>query len=184
MQNLIVSLIDFSRIDRTELNLVPCNLDTILEESKSELQLRIAERQAIIESANLPTINGLAIQLSQLFTNLISNSIKYCKPDVTPHITITSKRIHGNEIDHAAADKDVEYHAIKIADNGIGFEAEDAAKIFEAFKRLHGRSEYSGTGIGLSIVKKIVTNHQGFIVAEGKPGIGATFTIYFPASDL
>lgn len=182
MQNLIVSLIDFSSIDRTELKFVPCDLNRIVEESKSDLQLRIAEKHVIIESENLPTINGMHIQLSQLFTNLISNAIKYCRPEIIPHIKITSERIPGQLIDHSAANKKLEYYAIKIADNGIGFEKEYETKIFEAFKRLHGRNEYSGTGIGLSIVKKIVINHNGFIRAEGKTGIGSTFTIYIPTS--
>lgn len=182
MQNLIISLIDFSRIDRTELNFVPCDLNIIVEESKNDLHLRIDEKKAIIECGNLPTINGMQIQLSQLFTNLISNAIKYCLPEIIPHIKITSECINGNEIDHASVIKRLDYYAIKISDNGIGFKKEHATKIFEAFQRLHGRSEYSGTGIGLSIVKKIVTNHNGFIEAEGKPGIGSTFTIYIPIS--
>ena len=182
MQNLIISLIDFSRIDRAELKFVPCDLNIIVEESKNDLQLRIAEKQAIIECESLPTINGIYIQLNQLFTNLISNALKYCKPEVIPHIKITLERINGIEIDQPLLNKELEYYAIKIADNGIGFEKEHATKIFEAFKRLHGRNEYSGTGIGLSIVKKIVTNHNGFIVADGKPDIGSIFTIYFPTT--
>ncbi|MEJ7769641.1 MAG: ATP-binding protein, partial [Chitinophagaceae bacterium] len=182
MQNLIISLIDYSRIDRTDLNFVPCDLNTIVEESKSDLHLRIVEKQAKIEYENLPTINGLHVQLSQLFTNLISNAIKYSRPEIIPHIKINSERIHGKEISHPAAIKQLEYYTIKIADNGIGFEKEYATKIFEVFQRLHGRNEYLGTGIGLAIVKKIVTNHKGFIIAEGKPGIGSTFTIYIPTS--
>jgi two-component system CheB/CheR fusion protein len=180
MRNLIISLIDYSRIDRTELNFVPYDLNAIVEESKNDLQLIIAEKHAIIEYENLPVLNGLHVQLCQLFTNLISNAIKYSRPDIIPHIKITSERIDGKEINHPAAIKSLEYFAIKIADNGIGFEEEYATKIFEAFQRLHGRTEYSGTGIGLSIVKKIVTNHNGFVVAEGKPGIGSIFTIYLP----
>ncbi len=88
----------------------------------------------------------------------------------------------GSELDHPAANKQKAYHAIKIADNGIGFKKEFVSKIFELFQRLHGRNEYSGTGIGLTIVKKIVTNHNGFIFAESKPGTGSTFTIYIPAT--
>ena len=182
MRNLIVSLIDFSRIDKTELNFVPCNLNTIVQESKSDLQLRIAEKQAIIECENLPTINGMYVQLSQLFTNLIGNAIKYSRPEIIPRITINSEHIFGKEIDHPAVNAQLEYYAIKIADNGIGFEKEHATKIFEAFKRLHTRDEYSGTGIGLSIVKKIMTNHNGFIVAEGIPDVGSTFILYMPTA--
>ncbi len=180
MRNLTISLLDYSRIDRTELKLVPRDLNTSVRESKRDLRLLIAEKQAIIAYENLPTINGLSIQLTQLFTNLISNAIKYSRPEVVPHIKITSVQVHGKKIDHPAASKQQKYYAIKIADNGIGFEEEHAAKIFELFQRLHGRKEYSGTGIGLAIVKKIVTNHNGFIIAKGNPGVGSTFTIYFP----
>jgi light-regulated signal transduction histidine kinase (bacteriophytochrome) len=182
MQNLIVALLDFSRTNTAELIFAPCDLNTIVEESKSELHLSMVEKQAIIEHENLPTINGLYIQLSQLFTNLIDNAIKYSRPEIKPHIRITAERIQGNEIGHPAANKQQEYHAIKIADNGIGFEKRHATKIFELFQRLHHKDEYSGTGIGLAIVKKIVTNHNGFIIAEGKPNIGSTFTIYIPTS--
>ncbi len=182
MQNLIVSLLDFSSTNTTELIFVPCNLNIIVEESNSDLHLSILEKQAIIEYENLPTINGVHIQLSQLFTNLIDNGIKYSRPEIKPHIKITAKRIDGNQIGHPAANQQTEYHAIKIADNGIGFEKQYETKIFELFQRLHSKNEYSGTGIGLAIVKKIVTNHNGFIGAEGKPGIGSTFTIYIPTT--
>ena len=133
----------------------------------------------MVEYENLPIINGSHIQLSQLFTNLIDNAIKYSRPEIKPHIQITALIVEGNKIEHSLANQPY-YHAIKIADNGIGFENEYAAKIFEIFQRLHGKNEYSGTGIGLAIVKKIVTNHNGFIVAEGIPGVGSTFTIYIP----
>ncbi len=182
MQNLIVSLLDFSRTNETELIFSPCNLNTIVEEVKNNLHERILEKQAIIDSENLPTITGVHVQMGQLITNLLDNAIKYSRPEIKPHIKITAERIHGNEIEHPSANKQNEYHVIKIADNGIGFEKEYATKIFELFQRLHDKSEYSVTGIGLTIVKKIVTNHHGFIIAEGKPNIGSTFTIYIPTS--
>ena len=180
MQNLILALLDFSRADRAELVIVPCDLNTIVEESKNDLHLSIIEKNALIEYENLPVVNGRHVQLSQLFTNLIENAIKYSRSGVVPYIRITSERIHGNEIAHPAANKQRTYYAIKIADNGIGFEKEYATKIFELFQRLHGRNEYSGTGIGLAIVKKIATNHTGFIVAEGNPNLGSTFILYLP----
>lgn len=182
MRNLITSLIDFSRIDRSDLQFGPCDLNTIVEESKNDLQLSIIEKQAIIEYQNLPTINGIHIQLSQLFTNIIGNAIKYSRSEVTPHIKISSQYIRGEEVNHPEANKQDEYCLINLEDNGIGFEKDYATKIFEAFHRLHDNSEYSGTGIGLSIVKKIVTNHNGFIIAEGNPGIGSIFTVYLPSS--
>ena len=182
MQNLIVSLLDFSSTNVTDLNMVSCDLNIIVEESKSDLNLSILEKKGIIEYENLPTINGLRTQLSQLFTNLIDNALKYSRPEIIPLIKITVKHLHGNEIAHPAANNQLEYYAIKVADNGIGFENEYSTKIFELFQRLHGRKEFSGTGIGLAIVKKIVTNHNGFIIAEGKPNIGSIFTLFIPTS--
>ena len=180
MQNLIDSLLDFSRASMTELLFTQCDLNEVVEESKNDLSLTISENQATIEYHNLPTITGVHILLTQLFTNLIDNAIKYSRPKIKPHITITASLISGSNIAHKAANQQKEYHAIKMADNGIGFENEYATKIFELFQRLHNKNEYSGTGIGLAIVKKIVTNHNGFIIAESIPNSGATFTIYLP----
>jgi len=181
MQNLIESLLDFSRLSATELIFEPCDLNAIVADACDYLQLSIIEKQAVVEYKHLPTINASPIQLSQLFTNLIDNAIKYSRPQIKPHITITASIVEGGKIDHPSANQK-EHHAIKIADNGIGFEQEYANKIFKLFQRLHGKNEYSGTGIGLAIVKKIVTTHNGFIVAESMPGVGSTFTIYLPAT--
>ena len=182
MQNLIISLLNFSSTATTNLVFVRCDLNTIVEESKEDLHLIIVEKQAIVEYENLPTIIGLHVQLCQLFTNLIENAIKYSRPGIVPHIKITASIVEGKKIEHPSSNSHKEYHAIKIADNGIGFEKEYANKIFELFQRLHHKTEYSGTGIGLAIVKKVVTNHHGFILVEGKPNVGSTFTIYIPTS--
>jgi len=180
MQNLIDSLLDFARANKSELSFEPCDLNLIVKESISELNINIVEKQAIITSEKLPTIMGVPLQLSQIFTNLISNSIKYSRPEIKPTIKITSSIIEGKKIQHPMANGQKKYYEIKLADNGIGFEKEYATKIFELFQRLHTKHEYSGTGIGLAIVKKIVTNHNGIISAGGKPNLGATFTMYFP----
>ncbi|MCY7356767.1 MAG: histidine kinase, partial [Rudanella sp.] len=182
MQNLIDSLLNLSRTNTTELIFVPCDLNTIVDESIIDLNLSILEKQATVDYENLPIIMGVYTQMSQLFTNLIGNDIKYSRPEIKPHSKITSSIAEGKEIDHPSANNQKDYYVITITDNGIGFEKEYATKIFKLFQRLHNKNEYSGTGIGLAIVKKIVTNHNGFIVAEGKPNIGSTFTIYFPNS--
>jgi PAS domain S-box-containing protein len=182
MQNLINSLLEFSYINSTEKIFEPCDLNTLVVESENDLLISISEKAAIIEHENLPVIMGVYIQISQLITNLLSNAVKYSRPGIKPLIKITSSIMEGNIIEHFSANKQMKYHAIKFADNGIGFEQKYANKIFELFQRLHGKNQYSGTGIGLGIVKKIVTNHDGFIIAEGKPGIGSTFTIYIPAT--
>jgi light-regulated signal transduction histidine kinase (bacteriophytochrome) len=182
MQNLIDSLLDFSSVNSTELIFKPCDLNTLVEEAKNDLQISIIEKQATIEHENLPVIMGVCIQISQLITNLLDNAIKYSRPEIKPKIQITSAIIEGKIIKHSSANSQKNYYAIKIADNGIGFEQEYADKIFELFQRLHPKNEYSGTGIGLAIVNKIVTNHNGFIIAKGKPNKGSTFTIYIPTA--
>jgi hypothetical protein len=158
----------------------PCDLNTLVEVSKDDLQIKISEKHVTIEYENLPVIMGVCIQISQLITNLLENAIKYSRPEVKPLIRITASIIEGKKIEHPSANKKTKYHAIEFADNGIGFEQEYEKKIFGLFQRLHGNDEYSGTGIGLGIVKKIVTYHDGFVVAEGQPNIGATFKIYIP----
>lgn len=182
MQNLIISLLNFSSTSTTNLIFVACDLNEIVEESKDNLQLIITEKHAVIEYENLPTLHASHVQLSQLFTNLIENAIKYSRAGIIPHIKITASIVEGKKIEHPSSNNHKKYHAIKIADNGIGFEKEYANKIFELFQRLHHKTEYSGTGIGLAIVKKVVTNHHGFILVEGKPNVGSTFTVYIPTA--
>lgn len=182
MQNLIDSLLNLSYVNSTEMIFAPCDLNAFVEESKSDLLISISEKEAIIEHGNLPVIMGVRVQIYQVITNLIDNAIKYSRPEIKPLIKITSSIIEGKDIEHTSANKQTKYHAIKFADNGIGFEQEYANKIFELFQRLHEKNKYSGTGIGLGIVKKVVNSHNGFIVAEGKPGIGSTFTLYFPST--
>ena len=180
MQNLIVSLLDFSRLSEIEIIFEPCDLNGIIEESKDDLHLFIAEKQAVVQYENLPTIMASRIQLIQLFTNLIDNAIKYCRPEIQPHIKITASMLEGKSIKHPLVNNEKKYHKIEITDNGIGFEQEYSTKIFEIFQRLHGKKEYSGTGIGLAIVKKIVTIHNGFVTAESMLDRGSTFTLYLP----
>jgi PAS domain S-box-containing protein len=180
MQNLIDSLLNFSMANNSVLNFEPCDLNEVLEESKKYLIESIQEKHAQIVSDKLPTINGVPIQLTQLFTNLIDNSLKYSRNNIPPHICITASSITGREIKSSHANKQKEYFVLEFKDNGIGFEQQYAHKIFEIFQRLHGRNQYTGTGIGLAICKKIVTTHQGIVTAEGSPESGAIFKLYFP----
>ena len=112
--------------------------------------------------------------------NLISNALKFKRANVPSHITITSKTEKGSKLIHENMDEDKLYCRIKVKDNGIGFDPRYSKKIFDVFQRLHGKAEYEGTGIGLAIVKKIIENHQGFIVAKGEVGDGAEFDVYLP----
>ncbi len=180
MQRLIDALLDFSRTNTTEIIFTETNLNELLEEVKINLKENIKEKNADIESLPLPTLSIIPVQVQQLFSNLISNAIKYSKPAMSPQIKISADIVLGEDLKQRGGDATKKYHRITIADNGIGFEQKYAHKIFELFQRLHGKTEYSGTGIGLAICKKIVQNHKGFITATGNPDEGARFDIYLP----
>jgi signal transduction histidine kinase len=113
-------------------------------------------------------------------SNLISNSLKYSKEEVTPVVEIKASYVKAKDLNEKAALPGKDYFQFSVADNGIGFEQEYAEKIFDLFQRLHGRNEYTGSGIGLAICKKIVENHHGFMRAESEPGVGATFFFFIP----
>lgn len=181
MQNLINALLNYSRANTSEVILVPTDLNSIIEEVKNNLSELIEEDNIIIETSALPTLNIIPIQFNQLFSNIILNAIKYRKQDESVVIKISAEIISSDKIQKQVSFISDRYWKIKISDNGIGFEQQFANKIFELFQRLHGRSEYEGTGIGLAICKKIVQNHHGFIEAIGQPDIGSTFNIYLPA---
>lgn len=180
MQNLIDSLLEFSRTTTARKNFEQTDLNTLLDEVKKELALRIEEKKAVIEAWHMPTITIIPFQFRQLLSNLISNSLKYARADVTPVIEIKASLIKAKELHDVSALPGKDYYEFSVADNGIGFEQEYAEKIFELFQRLHGRNEYTGSGIGLAICKKIVENHHGFMKAEGESGKGAIFYFYIP----
>jgi signal transduction histidine kinase len=148
-----------------------------------DLEVEVEEKKAIVTIETLPTIRGHRRQLQQLFQNLISNALKYSRPDVRPTVHISARRVKGNDvalpITHADSGK--QYHLIEVRDNGIGFSQIDAERIFNVFTRLHGNAEYKGTGVGLSIVRKVVENHGGYIWAESKEDEGAIFKVLLPA---
>lgn len=174
MQNLIESLLNYSSMDASEIKLIPTDLNLAVDEIKNNMIEIIEKRNARIEVEKLPTLSVIPVQFQQLLSNLISNGIKYSKEDVAPVIKINAEIIPLEEF----AGK--QFWKINIADNGIGFQQEYEHKIFELFKRLHGKSDYEGTGIGLAICKKIAQKHGGFIRAVGTPDVGAVFSIYLP----
>jgi PAS domain S-box-containing protein len=178
MQTLIDSLLHYSRATTSEIIMVPTDLNTVIEEIKKDLAETIADRKVTIKCSKLPVLRIEPLQFHQLFYNLIENAIKYSRTDVVSKITITSGHIYEKENGITSI-----YHRITVNDNGIGFEQKYAQNIFKPFQRLHGRNEYSGTGIGLAICKKIVENHKGTITATGKPGKGSTFIIELPAEE-
>lgn len=169
MKELISDLLTYSQLQKQDLSFEPVELNTIIEEVMKDLDLAIKEKSAVVEIDNLPLVNGNTMRLRQLFSNLISNSLKYSKADVAPLIQITLASENGHCI-------------IKVKDNGIGFEEQHREKIFGLFERLHTRNEFPGTGIGLSICKKIVELHHGSIKADAKPNEYAIFEITLPTT--
>ena len=180
MQNLIKYLLSYSRLRKKKKDLVYVDLNLVLEKVQEDLEAPIRESGVEFVIADLPEVRGVPFQLEQLFNNLISNSIKYHSILDTPKIEIACKKMERNTIPDDFNKKAKEYYCISVKDNGIGFEQENAQKIFELFQRLHQKNEYSGTGIGLAICKKIVEKHKGHIVAHGQVNKGASFYIYLP----
>ncbi|WP_342088667.1 ATP-binding protein [Dyadobacter sp. OTU695] len=180
MGELIRSVLSYSRLSKNGEALQQVDLNKVIEDIRIDFELAIQEKQAVLVVGELPVVRANLLQMSQLFSNLISNSLKFSA--VAPEIRITGGRKTGSEIPLASSElAHRSYHYICVSDNGIGFEPEFSEKIFALFQRLHRRSEYAGTGIGLSIVKKIVEQHDGFISAESHPGEGATFHVWLPA---
>lgn len=179
MQQLIEDLLTYSRTNTEPGEFAVQDLNKILQEAEMEVSEVITGKQAVIEADPLPNARVVAFQFRQLLTNLLSNALKYQRPDVVPHIRITCAIVSATEVPQAATTAE-RYYCIAVQDNGIGFEQQYAERIFELFQRLHGRSDYKGTGIGLAICRKIMQNHHGYLLAEGRPDVGSTFTIYLP----
>jgi len=152
------------------------NLNKVLKEVVEDLELVINENKAEIEIGNLPPFVASKVQMRQLFSNLISNAIKYSRREVSPKLSISASVVSGVDIHNP----DKKFNKITVSDNGIGMDKMYLNKIFTIFQRLHMRNEYSGNGIGLAICKKIMENHKGMIDVESEPGNGSTFNLYFP----
>ena len=182
MQRLIRDLLAFSRIKDTERKFEKTDLNIIIEEVKIELKDMIAEKNAIFELKDICDVNIIPFQFRQLMNNLISNALKFAKPNKPPHIKISSRHVTFKKITLNGLLPLKDYCHITLTDNCIGFEQEYSEKIFEVFQKLHGKEEYPGTGIGLAIVKKIVDNHNGVITARSVVNKGSTFNIYLPVS--
>ena len=180
MQQLIDDLLAFSRISTTELKFEKTDLNKILDEVKADLKDTIQEKNATIEATELCDANIIAFQFRQLLYNLLSNALKFSQPAIPSHISIKSRIAKGRELNNNKLSAERNYCHITIQDNGIGFEPHFSERIFEVFQKLHGKEVYAGTGIGLAIVKKIVENHNGIIIATSELNQGARFDIYLP----
>ena len=180
MGALIDDLLLYSHISQRPVEMEEVDLEQKLSKVLEDLELDIQEKNAIISIGALPKVKGYRRQLQQLFQNLVGNALKYSKPGVAPLITVHASIVPGDEPSIGQNGSRTKYHLIEVTDNGIGFDPAESERIFQMFQRLHGNAEYRGTGVGLSIVKKVAENHNGKIEAEGRPGEGATFKVYLP----
>ncbi len=181
MQALINNLLDFSRHSVSLSDFRRTDLNVLLRDTLNDLDMEIEKSGATISVAELPVILAVPGLMQQLFFNLLNNAIKFRKKEVPPEISIQVEKLKPEEaLQYTGQSGGSVYHKITVRDNGIGFDEKHSEDIFKVFKRLHSYQEYAGTGVGLSICKKIVEQHKGFIRAESKPNEGAVFTICLP----
>ena len=181
MSAMIDDLLAYSRLTTREGEFDEVRLDAIVHSVLADLEISIQEQKTDIIVEDLPVVWGNAPQLAQLMQNLISNAIKYRLPDQQSVIRLSYRTV--SEAEKATLPKllpDHPYIRLEVIDNGIDFDEIYLDRIFQMFQRLHGRSEFSGSGIGLALCKKVVQNHHGYITAQSQPGKGATFIVYLP----
>jgi signal transduction histidine kinase len=185
MKILMENLLSYSRVSTKTEPFELVDLGLTIESILSDLEMKIQDVDAQITVMPMPTLNALPTQMQQLFQNLITNALKFVKPNEKPVISIEAYEADLKEISLLGVPfKHNKYYKIVVSDNGIGFDDEYVEKIFLIFQRLHGRSEFEGTGLGLAICKKIVDNHHGYIIAKSELNKGATFTVYLPDGEL
>ena len=180
MDTMIADILSYSSLSQKQ-HFQKTSLEAILSEALDSLEDAIEEKKATVHHQDLPDAIVIPMQMGRLFQNLISNSLKFSRKDVTPLIEITSEYLDKGKVNEEGLWPSEQYLQLHFKDNGIGFEQEYAEKIFNLFDRLHGRSSYEGTGVGLAICRKIAENHGGTIKAKSAPGEGAEFTIIIPA---
>jgi signal transduction histidine kinase len=182
MQGLINGLLMYSRVTTKAKPFVKVDLSEVVQGVLSDLEVRIQETGGTVEVGELPTLNADPLQMRQLFQNLISNALKFTKKGTSAMVKVYSQLIKGSADRQGKKRADHKYYQFTVQDNGIGFEEEHAERIFGVFQRLQGRTDYEGSGIGLSVCKKIVERHGGSIEAKSAPGEGSAFIIKVPVS--
>jgi signal transduction histidine kinase len=182
MQRLINDLLDFSRVTHRGKQFEPVDLGKVTEQVLADLEVRVAELDAHVEVGDLPVIEADETQMRQLLQNLVSNALKFHRQGEPPLVRIRGDVISARAPRFAGEAIAGDCCIITVEDNGIGFDEKYAERVFTAFERLHSRSSYEGTGIGLSIARKIVWRHGGDITAKSAPDEGATFTVTLPLS--
>jgi PAS domain S-box-containing protein len=181
MSELIRSVLAYSNISKDNGMVERVDLNEVLKSVVSDFELLIEEKGAQVIHEPLPTVMGIPVQLGQLFSNLVSNGLKFTTS--APIIRITSRRLTPGEISLSPELLLADYYEICVTDNGIGFDQQYEKKIFNMFQRLHRKEQYAGTGIGLALCKKIVETHHGTISAKSRPGEGASFCVILPAAN-
>lgn len=171
MRQLIKDLLAYSRLGTRGIEFQPIDCQKVLEVVLADLQVMIAETDAKLTYDSLPTVMGDSVQLAQLFQNLIINAIKFHRPDISPQIKISVELKDGEWL-------------FGVHDNGIGMKPQNFERVFKMFKRLEPSAQYPGTGIGLTICKKIINRHQGQIWVESELGVGTTFYFTIPLLPL
>ncbi|OMQ12878.1 CHASE3 domain-containing protein [[Flexibacter] sp. ATCC 35103] len=180
MRVLIDDLLLFSRTNTTKKEFIKLSLNELLENAESELAEIIEEKKAVIIVSKLPKLAVIPYQIEQLFINLIGNSLKYGRQDSIPEIKIESEKVNSTDYPDLLETNVKKFNKITFTDNGMGFDPQFKETIFVLFQRLHSKTDYPGTGIGLAICKKIVDNHKGHIIADSTPGKGSVFTVFLP----
>lgn len=178
LRKLINDLLSYSTLG-VEATFVKADLNVILQETLNDMELKVEKLNPKIELDNLPVIDCFPVQIKQVFQNLIANSFKFCRINTQCELRITSERIAHKAIDSETSSSG-SYFRITISDNGIGFNEQFKERIFEIFQRLNSRDQYEGTGIGLSIVKKVIERHHGLIDVTSIENKGTTFIIVLP----
>jgi two-component system CheB/CheR fusion protein len=179
MGTLIKDLLSFSLLSTSEKKRVPVDLNQIVRNVVNDFEIVIEENKAIVRTSTLPVIQAEPTQMNQLFHNLLSNSLKFANDN--PEITIMSRDSNDEDLlKYPELDKNGNYAAISITDNGIGFDDRFIDKMFTLFQRLQDKRDVAGTGVGLTVCKKVVEDHNGFIYGHGEKGKGATFIMFLP----
>ena len=168
MQNMVEELLKLSRLTTHPRTFIRVDLGQVLSEVLTDLEVQLQSSSGKVDAGSLPTVIGDRLLLRQLFQNLIGNALKFHKPDIPPQVKVYCEALLGNAV------------RIYFQDNGIGFDMQDAERIFQPFQRLVNRSRYEGNGMGLAICRKIVERHGGTITANSKPGQGSTFIVTLP----
>jgi signal transduction histidine kinase len=180
MQRLIEDLLAFTKLAEPADQLEPVDLNAVMNEVLSFFHDSLEEIQGSAVVPALPTIQGIPFQVRQVLMNLFGNSIKYRDQERLLQIQVSGSVVFDPGLGETDAYLPTRFFKLQVKDNGIGFAAEHAQRIFDMFERLHGRDAFEGTGIGLAICRKVMANHKGYIRAEGRPGEGAMFEVFFP----